>query len=526
MPGKLRIKGHLDGGWSWLVVLGSFLSQFVVMGVNNIFGLLYIDLLEEFKESKATTAWVGSLAFGLLFIMGPLTSFVCTKLGCRVSAILGGLLFGLGLLCSTFVDSIYKMYFTYSLLFSAGCSLCYFSSVLILSEYFSKNLVFANGLGLSGAGVGTIVLAPFVDFLQFYFKWRITVQILSGLSAVLVFSGLLYFLVPPPNSHIVTKDPDEKYVDLSVLKNKAYLVWVIVVGLVLFGFYIPYVHLVRHCQDLGVPKNQAAVLVGYIALSQTLGKIFFGRMADHPRVNRVYLYQLCLLICSVLTTLLPVLTTNTSLMVYCWLFGFSDGCFVVLLAILTGDVVGTSKLAPAYGLMYFITGTPMMFGPPVAGWMYEINQSYNPAFFMAGAFTTAGVCLLFLVPFLLPPEVQEEWAKRSTKYHTRLDLSNSVLSSDSGTKISFVPSEVHSDSQDLQVKETVALKGETDPTREICQESDLRTYLSTFSLNNFLERYLSMPKLTTQQEAMLGNMFNSREHVWIPLCSPARETEV
>ena len=124
---------------------------------------------------------------------------------------------------------------------------------------------------------------------------------------------------------------------------------------------------VRHCQDLKIPKNKAAVLVGYIALSQTLGKIFFGRVADHARVNRVYLYQLCLLICSVLTTLLPVLTSYKSLMAYCWLFGFNDGCFVVLIAVLTGDVAGPGKLASAYGLMYFITGFPMMLGPPVAG---------------------------------------------------------------------------------------------------------------------------------------------------------------
>ena len=144
------------------------------------------------------------------------------------------------------------MFLTYSLLFGTGCSLCYYSSVLVLSEYFSKKLVLANGVGLAGAGVGTIVLAPFVDFLQFHFKWRATVKILSALSVVLVISGLLYCLVPSPTSHVmVTKETDRKHVDFSVLKNKAYLVWVTVVGLVLFGFYIPYVHLVsRICWDL------------------------------------------------------------------------------------------------------------------------------------------------------------------------------------------------------------------------------------------------------------------------------------
>ena len=58
MSSFVDVNGNLDGGYSWLVVLGSFLTQFVVMGVHNVFGLLYIDLLEEFGESNAATGIV------------------------------------------------------------------------------------------------------------------------------------------------------------------------------------------------------------------------------------------------------------------------------------------------------------------------------------------------------------------------------------------------------------------------------------------------------------------------------------
>ena len=56
-----RIDGHLDTGWSFLVVLGCFLTQFLVVGIHNIFGLLFIDLLEEFGESVALTGSVLTL---------------------------------------------------------------------------------------------------------------------------------------------------------------------------------------------------------------------------------------------------------------------------------------------------------------------------------------------------------------------------------------------------------------------------------------------------------------------------------
>ena len=130
---------------------------------------------------------------------------------------------------------------------------------------------------------------------------------------------------------------------------------------------------VRHCQDLNISMKNGAILVGYLAIAQTIGKIVFGRIADHPRVNRIYLYQMCLVVCSITTTLLPIMNSIQSIIVYCWVFGFNDGCFVLLIAVLTGDIVGKKNMSSAFGMMYSFSCLPMMLGPPVAG--MEINQA-------------------------------------------------------------------------------------------------------------------------------------------------------
>ena len=39
------------------------------------------------------------------------------------------------------------------------------------------------------------------------------------------------------------------------------------------------------------------------------------------------------------------------------------------------------------------------------GFIYELSQSYQIAFYVAGACSTVATCLLFLVPVLLPPEL-------------------------------------------------------------------------------------------------------------------------
>lgn len=534
---SFRIRGTLDGGLSWFVVLGSFLTQFVVVGIHNVFGLLYLDLLTEFGESKATTAWVASISFGLTFVFSPLSCSLCKKFGCKAVTTVGGILVGTGLVLSSFVDSILHMYITYSFLFGLGSSMCYVSSVLVISSYFNKNLVLANGIGLAGAGVGTITLAPALNLLLDSYYWRDALRILTASSLLILISGLIYYLIPAPIKFVNADEYQDKgkHFDFSFLKNKAYIIWVVVVGLVLFGFYIPYVHLVRHSQDLGINKHKGAVLVGYMAMSQTVGKIVFGRVADHPRVNRIYLYQLCLLVCSVLTTLLPTLTTYKSLLAYCIVFGFHEGCFVVLIAVLTGDIAGKKKMAAAFGVMYFFTGIPMMLGPPVAGWMYPITQSYEPAFYMAGAFTTLGACLLFLVPFLLPLEVHEEWCTRTNGFRQRIQSTSSSEATKSWTLDSG------SFFSDTSSYEANAIGSDRDLTD--CQKKDFTISVIDNSLKSDLverqsngsrmgylvEKYFSMPKLVYQEDCILANSYDySRlsNDVWVHSLDPNRETNV
>ena len=152
----------------------------------------------------------------------------------------------MGLLLSSFVDTIFRMYVTYSFLFGLGSSMCYVSSVLVISGYFNKKLVLANGIGLAGAGVGTIALAPALNLLLDSYYWRDALRILSATSVLLLISGLIYYLVPAPMEFVDAEeyDDEKKHFDFTLFKNKAYVVWIVVVGLVLFGFYIPYVHLV------------------------------------------------------------------------------------------------------------------------------------------------------------------------------------------------------------------------------------------------------------------------------------------
>lgn len=50
-----------DGGFGWVVVFAAFCVQFIVLGVMNNFGVIFSELLVEFKRSKSQTGKFSSL---------------------------------------------------------------------------------------------------------------------------------------------------------------------------------------------------------------------------------------------------------------------------------------------------------------------------------------------------------------------------------------------------------------------------------------------------------------------------------
>ena len=69
-------EGVPDGGWGWVIVAASFLMQ-VALGLGFVsFGILYVDLVEQFGGQSGPIGWIGSI----YMFVGHISSkyaFVC-----------------------------------------------------------------------------------------------------------------------------------------------------------------------------------------------------------------------------------------------------------------------------------------------------------------------------------------------------------------------------------------------------------------------------------------------------------------
>ena len=121
-----------------------------------------------------------------------------------------------------------------------------------------------------------------------------------------------------------------------------------------------------HATHLQIKDTKASFLIGFLSLASFFGRLFFGHISDYRSVNRLYLIQTALLMMAV-TTMCPLATSYAGLVIYSVTFGLFDGCFVTLIAIVTGDVVGFDALGPALGFLYLVFSVPLMMGSLIGG---------------------------------------------------------------------------------------------------------------------------------------------------------------
>jgi hypothetical protein len=145
----------------------------------------------------------------------------------------------------------------------------YFSSLVALIDYFHHHLATANGIAVSGVGVGTLIINMLTQALISRYGLKITFRALAGLSAISFVAGLAY---APISS---TKDSTfkESILDLPFTRperkdtlcgrpktflkkclrlfklgkhwqNKGFVVWTIAMSLIMFVCYVPLVYLV------------------------------------------------------------------------------------------------------------------------------------------------------------------------------------------------------------------------------------------------------------------------------------------
>ena len=135
--------------------------------------------------------------------------------------------------------------------------MAYTPSLVILGHYFKRYLGVVNGFVTAGSSVFTIIMPFSLAFLLEKVNLEPTMVCMAALIALIMGCALLFKPLPgmqPPPSQTQTSRLDGKSIwkklresiNVDIWKKKRYVIWALAVPSALFGYFVPYVHMVSN----------------------------------------------------------------------------------------------------------------------------------------------------------------------------------------------------------------------------------------------------------------------------------------
>ncbi|XP_029020782.1 monocarboxylate transporter 8 [Betta splendens] len=421
-----------EGGFGWLVVFAATWCNGSIFGIQNSFGILHAMLASEHaheeQASEFKVAWVGALAMGMIFLCSPVVSMFTDHFGCRKTAVSGAALAFIGLLSTSFANSLTLRIFTYGILFGCGSSFAFQPSLVILGHYFRQRLGLANGVVTGGASLFSMVLPVFLDKVAVPLGLSRTFQILSVLMLVQALLALTFRPLLPAGAGMgppgLGPGPAEgqtqpgsaaqsgsrwsrvlatvrKYFNLRVFHIVTYRVWAFGIATAVLGYFVPYIHLINFVRDRFKETTKEWVLLVCIGASSGVGRLAFGKIGDLiPGLQKIYMQVVSFMTLGLMSIMIPQCSAFEGLVVVCVFLGLCDGCFLTMMAPIAFELVGPMQASQAIGYLLGLMALPMTAGPPIAGLLHDYSGNYTVAFSVAGVPPIVGGMVLFFVPLI------------------------------------------------------------------------------------------------------------------------------
>ncbi|XP_042235654.1 monocarboxylate transporter 12-like [Homarus americanus] len=161
-------------------------------GFTYTFGIYFVQLVQYYDASAASTSWIASILVGVTLGSGPIAGMLVNKFGCRVVTIIGSLLASLALFLSILAPNVETLYVTIGLGAGLGFGLIYLPAIVCVTGYFEKRRSFATGIAVCGSGIGTFAFSPLVEYLINELSWQNSLIIISGIMLNCVVFGAMF----------------------------------------------------------------------------------------------------------------------------------------------------------------------------------------------------------------------------------------------------------------------------------------------------------------------------------------------
>jgi MFS family permease len=405
VPAPISWAARLPFYYGWLIVGIAFVTMAIGVTGRTAFSLLLPPLIEEFKWDRGLAAGAFSFGFLVSAVLSPFVGRVIDKRGPRIVILTGVALMSAGLLLAPLVHSPWQLYATLGVAVGGGANMMtYTAHSQFLPNWFVRRRGLAISIAFSGAGVGAVVLLP----------WLQTIILAEGWRASCVAMGWLVLLGIAPLALLVRKSPadvgqnpdgDRASPETTAKRDAASIVdplwaatdwtlaratrtarfWWIVLGyfLALIAWYAVQVHQTKYLVEVGFSPLVAAWALGAVSIVAIPGQILLGALSD--RVGREWVWTVgCLGFLLSYAALLGLEHEPSSALLYAMVF--AQGFLGYGLTSVMGPIVAEIFQGKHYGAIFGTITIALIgggaLGPWLAGAIHDATGSYRLAFLL------------------------------------------------------------------------------------------------------------------------------------------------
>lgn len=397
------------------------------LGINLALGILYTWSIFKLAIKESILSGDGMFTWDIASLNDPYAvcclvfSFamifagrIQDKLSPRITAIIGGILTGLGLIVISQFNSLLAWIVGFGLLTGLGLGFGYASATPPAIKWFppSKTGMIA-GIVVAGFGLASVYIAPLANFLIAKFGLSQS-MLIFGVSFLVVVCALAMLLVNPPEGYVPegalpktnTNTPAASqfgnFSPMEMMKTGAfYKLW--------FMYFVGAgAALIIIGGVAGMAKKSmgemAWVVVALMAIGNAGGRVVAGILSDKIGRTRTLLIMMTAQAVVIASLLFISEDQAVLLVVAATLIGFNYGTNLSLFPSATKDYFGLKNFGVNYGLVFSAWGVGGFIFPRVAQMIVAATGTQQVAYIMSSALllVSAGIALKTKAPEGVP----------------------------------------------------------------------------------------------------------------------------
>jgi len=386
------------------------------LGINLALGILYTWSIFKMTIKESIVSGDGLFNWSLASLNDPyavcclvfafamiLAGRLQDKLSPRITAVIGGLLTGLGLIIISFSTAWVSWIIGFGILMGMGLGFGYASATPPAIKWFppAKTGMIA-GIVVAGFGLASVYIAPLAIFLIEKYGLSQSMMIF-GIAFLVIVSALAQFLVNPPEDYVHPDAVQSKAAAATgpvnfepgkMLRTAAfYKLWIIFciasgAGLMIIGGVAGMAK-----QGMG---QMAWVVVALMAVGNASGRVVAGILSDRiGRANTLFIMLIFQAI--VIFSLLFITPGQVMLLVLAaMLIGFNYGTNLSIFPSATKDFFGLKNFGVNYGLVFSAWGVGGFIFPRVSQMIVAYTNSPRMAYILAAGLLLIGAALALM----------------------------------------------------------------------------------------------------------------------------------